>query len=92
MKHWKPIKQNNKLRKIFPNPPIIAYKGNPSLRNKLVRAKLKPIEDIAQTNQETQPNFYHERITENYPYTIFTETLEILSKDVAKHVPYAHYY
>jgi len=28
------------LREIFPNPPLIAFKKNPSLKNKLVRARL----------------------------------------------------
>ena len=43
MKHRKLIKQSPILNKIFPNPPILAYRNSSALRNRLVRAKLKPI-------------------------------------------------
>ena len=47
-KHWKLIEQNEILREIFLKPPVIAFKANPSLRHKLVRAKLKPLDDSPQ--------------------------------------------
>ena len=40
-KHWKLIQNNRTLNRIFPEPPVSAYRNNPSLRHKLVRAKLK---------------------------------------------------
>ena len=42
-KHWKPIEQNEILRKIFLKPPVIAFKANPS-----IGAKLKPLDDSPQ--------------------------------------------
>ena len=35
-KHWKLIKNNKTLRSIFPEPPVIADRNNPSLKQKLV--------------------------------------------------------
>ena len=51
------IQRNSTLNKIFPNPPIIAYKGirNPSLRSKLVHTKLKPIQDTILTKPDDKP-------------------------------------
>ena len=40
---------NQYLKQIFPSPPIIAYRTNPSLKKKLVRAKLKPINNETNT-------------------------------------------
>ena len=39
-KHWKLIKNNKILNHIFPEPPVIPYRNHPSLKHKLVRAKL----------------------------------------------------
>ena len=43
------------LNQIFPSPPVIAYKANPSLKKKLVRAKLKPL-DQTDLNLTLDPN------------------------------------
>ena len=83
-KHWKLIQNNNTLKKIFPNPPIIAFKGNPSIRNKLVRAKLKPIEQLAPTTQDNQPNGNQVKISEDYPYIIFKDTLQNFRNPIKK--------
>ena len=53
-KHWRLIQNNRTLREIFLEPLIIAYQNNDSLRKKLVRAKLKPIDDTDQMNQTKQ--------------------------------------
>ena len=53
-KHWRLIENNKTPREIFPEPPIIAYRNNDSLRKELVRAKLKPIGDTDQMNQIKQ--------------------------------------
>ena len=37
---WKELHKNASLRRIFPEPPRLAYKSNPSLKNRLVRARL----------------------------------------------------
>ena len=76
-KHWRLIENNKTLREIFPEPPIIAYRNNDSLRKKLVRAKLKPIDDTDQMNQikQTQiPN--HTPLPADYPYNLFNESLQ----------------
>ena len=41
---WNELQQNPRLKMIFPDAPRIAYRKNPSLRNKLVRAQLKPVD------------------------------------------------
>ena len=38
---------------MFPTPPVIAYKASSSLKKKLVRAKLKPLD---QTDLNPTPN------------------------------------
>ena len=43
------VKNNKLLNSIFPEPPVIAYRNNPS-QNKLVRAKLKPIGESTQSS------------------------------------------
>ena len=53
---WKELHTNERLRNIFPEPPRIAYKKNPSLRNKLVRAKLPPFEGNPSSNPDPSPN------------------------------------
>ena len=37
--------QDPKLKEVFPEPPLVAYKVAPNLRNKLVRAKVPPKAD-----------------------------------------------
>ena len=68
-KHWKLIEQNETLREIFPQPPVIAFKANPSLRHKLVRAKLKPLDDPPQPIPH-QPNDEPKELPDQYPHTI----------------------
>ena len=78
-KHWNLIKQNQTLRQIFPDPPIIAFRRNPSLRNKLVRAKLKPInvEDVDNTpTAETKTHYGNFERPQDYPFNLFTTTLQ----------------
>ncbi|XP_071150518.1 uncharacterized protein [Mytilus edulis] len=38
--HWKSVEKNSKLSKIFPEPPMIAFRQPSSLRNLLVRAEV----------------------------------------------------
>ena len=40
-KHWHLINSDATLKQVFPEPPMVAHKNNPSLANKLVRSKLK---------------------------------------------------
>ena len=74
---WKLIKNNTLLNQIFPTPPIKAYKANPSLKKKLVRAKLKPLD---QTNLNLTPNPSDTQdenqpiIEPNYPFNLFKHT------------------
>ena len=59
---WNELQQHPRLKMIFPDAPRIAYRKNPSLRNKLVRAQLKPVdpqEDTSSGNTtaaSSQPN------------------------------------
>ena len=87
-KHWKLIKNNTLLNQIFPAPPVIAYKANPSLKKKLVRARLKPLD---QTNPNLTPNTNgtqdenQQLIEPNYPFTFLNippKIIETPSKDV----------
>ena len=85
-KHWKPVQNHPYLKKILPNKPIIALKSAPSLRNKLVRAKLRPTEKEIEEDlnkQLTQMNLsQHTTETSGYNSTnqhsssskIYTET------------------
>ena len=76
-KHWKLIKNNTLLNQIFPAPPVIAYKANPSLKKNLVRARLKPLD---QTNPNLTPNTNgthdeNQQIIEpNFPFNLFKHT------------------
>ena len=71
-KHWKLI---TLLNKMFP---VIAYRANPSLK-KLVRAKLKPLN---QTETTTRPDLNNTEqsnttiIEPNYPFDLFQHTLQ----------------
>ena len=41
-KYWKLIKNNQYLKHIFPSPPMIAYRANPSLRKNLSELNSNP--------------------------------------------------
>lgn len=43
--HWHIIANNAELHSIFPTPPMVANRKNPSLANKLVRSKIQYSED-----------------------------------------------
>jgi hypothetical protein len=45
-KNWNIINNDRKLKTIFPNEPIIAFKRAKNIQDKLVRAKLPPDEDL----------------------------------------------
>ena len=44
LKHWNKIEQNCTLRKLFPNPPLLAYKRAENLADMLVNSKLPSLE------------------------------------------------
>ena len=75
-KHWKLIEQNETLRQIFPEPPVIAFKTNPSLKHKLIRAKLKPLDDPPQSIPHQPKDKIIEELSTHYPHTIFKTTLQ----------------
>ena len=77
-KHWKPVLTNPYLKNILPNKPIVALRTAPSLRNKLVRAKLKPLHGNPTTSntatdltidQTTNTNTTAHPIHTRYPIT-----------------------
>ena len=75
-KYWALIKNNTLLNHIFPSPPVIAYKANSSLRKKLVRARLKPL-DQTNLNPMPDPNTQEESqltIEPEYPFNLFKHT------------------
>ena len=41
-KHWRVMTQDPKLKEVFPDPPLIAYKRQKNLRQVLIRAKVPP--------------------------------------------------
>ena len=72
-KHWKLIQNDKILSSIFPDPPVIAFRNNPSLKHKLVRAKLKPIDETTQS-EDTQsdssaPKHTTQQPPVEYPHT-----------------------
>ena len=77
-KHWTLIKNDPYLKQVFPTPPIIAYKANPSIRNKLVRAKLAPLNtSISETHSNNKTQTHNEPIyhtQQNYPLNLFLNT------------------
>ena len=85
-KHWKLIKDNQYLKHIFPSPPMIAYRANPSLRKKLVRAKLKPINTEPTTTPvpilSTSPQ---PQIDPNYPFNLFQDTSQNFRNPIKRH-------
>ena len=80
--NWKLIQEHPTLKNIFPETPIVAFRKNPSLRNKLVRAKLKPQNnDEATQNQPETANTADtqtiERLTtieQSYPWNLFNHS------------------
>ena len=75
---WKELHKSEDLREIFPNPPTLASRRHPSLRNKLVKAKLPTTEDNdnVQDTQRSHLILYPEFVgpaptlrTLTYPYT-----------------------
>ena len=88
-KHWTLIKNNKYLKQIFPSPPVIACRANPSLKNKVVRAKLKPLQPTEpnthpnldrgatpESHEEPyiEPNHEESHIEPNYPFNLFETT------------------
>ena len=61
-------------------PPVIAYRNNPSLKHKLVRAKLKPIEETTQSEDTPldsgTPKHTIQPLSTEYPYTTFKCSLQ----------------
>ena len=55
-KHWKRVLNNPYLKIIFPSKPIIAQRTAPNLRNKLIRAKLQPMESDTSLTPNPNPN------------------------------------
>ena len=41
-KHWRSMTQDPTLKEIFPEPPLVAYKRPPNIRDKLIRSKVPP--------------------------------------------------
>ena len=41
-KHWRSMTQDPRLKEIFPEPPLVAYKRPPNIRDKLIRSKVPP--------------------------------------------------
>ena len=87
-KHWKLIKNNQYLKQIFPSPPIIAYRANPSLKKKLVRAKLKPINNGTNTTMlQTSPPHCKPQTEPNYPFNLFQSTSQNYRNVIWKNMP-----
>ena len=73
-KHWKLIKNNPYLKQILPSPPVIAYRANPSLKKKPVRAKLKPLNIEPTATTPLTPPPHQPQMEPNYPFNIFHST------------------
>ena len=41
-KHWRSMTQDPRLKEIFPEPPLVAYKRPKNIRDKLIRSKVPP--------------------------------------------------
>ena len=70
---------------------MIAYRNNPSLKHKLVRAKLKQIDETddseaTQLDQITPKTTQELHVPIDYPYTIFKSSLQIQSDAAVMHV------
>ena len=77
--NWKLTQEHPTLRNIFPETPIVAFKRNPSLRNKLVRSKLKPKNSDESLQPQTESTYQNdiqtvEQLTtmeKSYPWNLF---------------------
>ena len=43
-KHWRTMTQDPRLKEIFPEPPLVAYKRPQNIRDKVIRSKVPPLE------------------------------------------------
>lgn len=50
MRNWEIIKKSDKLDKLFPQKPIIAFRRGKNLRDTLVRARLQPLQEEKNTS------------------------------------------
>ena len=76
---------NWKLTQIFPSPPIIAYRANPSLKKKLVRAKLKPLNNEKKNSRQTSPPLSEPQIKPNHPFNLSQSTSHIYRNPIKWH-------
>lgn len=51
-RNWEMISKNNKINKIFPRKPLIAYRRGTNLQDSLVKARLKPIKGETNATQD----------------------------------------
>ena len=51
--HWHFLQEDTTVGHLFPNPPLMAYRMNTNLRNKLVRAKLPPSSSTETVSPDT---------------------------------------
>ena len=64
---------------------MIAYRANPSLKKKLVRAKLKPLNiEPTATTQPTSPP-YQPQMEPNYPFNVFQSTSQNYRNPIKRH-------
>ena len=42
-KHWRTMTQDQRLKEIFPEPPLVAYKRPPNIKDKMIRSRVPPI-------------------------------------------------
>ena len=54
--NWEQIEKDTTLRNLFPRKPIIAYKRNRNIGDKLVNAKVHEITDTREITQQNDPN------------------------------------
>ena len=45
-KHWRTMTQDPRLKEIFPEPPLVAYKRPQNIKDKIIRAKVPPINNL----------------------------------------------
>ena len=66
---------------------MIVYRANPSLRNKLVRAKLKQIQTTKPnvTPSPTLPLKHNPHIQPNYPFNLFENTSQNFRNPIKRH-------
>ena len=81
--NWDRIATNPHLKHIFPERPIIAYKSNPSLRNKLVRAKLPPIHTTHSNEEQTTTEVTNPNLPNTDPTEPETSSADCTHSDVS---------